>query len=98
MGTGRLPLSNRSRSHSNLLDWYSNAGATIESGRDARLALSGKVYAIAEAGLQLRFAKPAELELFYKKVVDTLSEFDSLANFIIPLSGTFALVMELCTF
>ncbi|KZP31586.1 hypothetical protein FIBSPDRAFT_776291 [Athelia psychrophila] len=85
MGTGRLPLSNPSGSHSNLVDWSS--GATIESGRDARLALSRRVYATAEAGLRLRFSKQADLELFYQQVVDTLSEFENIANFIIPLSA-----------
>lgn len=93
MGTGRVSLSNRCEFPYNLFDWSSSA--TIESGRDARLALSGKLYAIAEAGLRLRFEKQADLELFYKKAVDTLSELDSLANFIIPLSGTFVLGMEL---
>lgn len=91
MGTGRLPL-HHCHFHYNIFDWSSSA--TIQSGRDARLALSAKLYAATEAGLQLRFEKHADLEPFNQKVVDMLSDFDNLGNFISPLSGILVLVME----
>ncbi|KZP13505.1 hypothetical protein FIBSPDRAFT_753367 [Athelia psychrophila] len=85
MGTGRLPLSIRKASDHDAIDWSSSA--TIESGRDARLALSGQIYATTEAGLRVRFEKLADLDFFYLKVLEMFGEFDNLENFLAPLSA-----------
>ncbi|KAF7981734.1 hypothetical protein HWV62_32341 [Athelia sp. TMB] len=88
MGTGRLPLSPRNGSDCDVLEWSPASSTTLESGRDVRLALSGKIYATTEAGLRLRFARRADLEIFYLKSVEIFSEFDYLGNFLTPLSET----------
>ena len=91
IGTGRLPLSSRSESDSDVIEWSPASCTTLESGRDVRLGLSGKIYAIAEAGLRLRFEKEEDLEAFYLKSADIFAEMDSLANFLTPLSGMFSI-------
>ena len=96
IGTGRLPLSSRSESDSDVIDWSSASCTTLESGRDVRLGLSGKIYAAAEAGLRLRFEKEEDLEPFYLKSAEIFSEMDSLANFLTPLSGMFSAHDKIC--
>ncbi|KAF7970262.1 hypothetical protein HWV62_24526 [Athelia sp. TMB] len=87
MGTGRLPLSPRTGSDFDVIEWMQVSSTTLESGRDVRLALSGKMYATVEAGFRLRFAKPADLDVFYLKTADICNEFDSLGGLLTPLSG-----------
>ena len=88
MGTGRLPLSPRTGSDFDVIEWVQVSSTTLESGRDVRLALSGKIYATVEAGFRLRFVKPADLDVFYLKTADISNEFDSLGGLLTPLSGT----------
>ncbi|KAF7981746.1 hypothetical protein HWV62_32365 [Athelia sp. TMB] len=87
IGTGRFPLSSRSKSDCDVIEWSPALCSTLESGRDVRLGLSGKIYATAEAGLRLRLEKPEDLESFYLKSADIFAEMDTLGNFITPLSG-----------
>ncbi|KAF7981721.1 hypothetical protein HWV62_32315 [Athelia sp. TMB] len=85
IGTGRVPHSRRIDLDQNVADW--SPAPSIESGRDQRLALSARLYALAESGFRLRFARRADIDIFYREVTAVLDNFDDLSITVAPLSA-----------
>ncbi|KAF7970263.1 hypothetical protein HWV62_24528 [Athelia sp. TMB] len=88
IGTGRSPLSHRTALDFNAIEWAAPsppATLSVGGGRDMRIALTGQLVEVTEAGLRIHFACKSDFGKFYKEVTDITIKFDNLLRLISPL-------------
>lgn len=59
-----------------------------------RLALTGQIFEVAEAGLRIHFSSKSDFDKFYKEVMGVLIKFDNLLRLVTPLSGVYNLPLR----
>lgn len=92
-GTGRTPLSRRSKADLERLN--TSSLATLSGARDARVGYTAKLLEVAEAGLSIRLESSSAFDTFYIEIEKVMVELDCLYNAIFPLPGTFSFLMSL---